>query len=92
MKPHYRCLEDRVLPALRAVFARKPFMTSLAAGLLPLAFLCSTVPAAAQTEKYLSRDERDEKQGQLASRRYTRRQWRAMLKLLRWREWTKDSH
>ena len=49
LTPHHTGLEDRVLPALRVFFARKPFMTSMAAGLLSLAFICSTAPTAAQT-------------------------------------------
>ena len=54
MKPHCRCLDDRVVPTLRGFFVGRPFMTSVSVGLLSLAFVCSTVPTAAQAEEHLS--------------------------------------
>ena len=42
------------MPGLRAFFARKAFVTFVAAGSLSLAFLCWTAPTAAQTGEFLS--------------------------------------
>ena len=57
MKPHCRCLDDRVVPAPRKFFVGRPFVSTLAAGLLSAALICSSAPTVAQKGMDLSSEE-----------------------------------